>query len=399
MVANQRGFSLIEILVALSVTLIGIFAITTAFSDISKDFNKVFLNRSIKTEANLLMGFLQRNMLRSDIHFYGFTAQTSGLPLGRIVIPYEGRCANLTEPCENSTSYLWVYSDVKSPSLPVICPLDEKTLLIDASVDDFGNLNVSGNSVEVGANGTQMPTGEIDLSQNTVIALTDEPNSVLFSVSGSLQKFDPQYNAETGTFAEPRYAGNSDCIKYTKNRNQLYTLPIKPFLIPDSGVSAPDSQTVLNAMGRPPVKLSPLRLMSVGMGLVDGEMNMVVNDCALDSTSKISCTKVFLRTEGVVSLRAQQIFNKPFAGEKVIRASAFSKNYCDGSGCEVLPIPSPLPVSLNGEIDGQIIKTSFSLIKQEFIHTISFYLQVNRDYKTKKTNPELFNEAYHVSSF
>lgn len=399
MVKNQGGFSLVEIMVALAVTLIGVFAISAAFSDITKDFNKVFLNRSVKTDANLLMGFLQRNMLRSDIHFYAFAGQVSGLPLGRLVIPYEGRCASLIENCENSTSYLWVYSDVKSPSLPIICPLDEKTLLVDVSVDDFGYLNVSGDSVQVSSNGTQMPSGEIDLSVNTVVTLTDEPNSVLFVAAGSLQKFDPQYNPVTGTFGEARYANNSDCIKYTRNRSRLYTLPVKPFLIPDSGVSAPDATTILNAMGRPPMKLSPVRLMSVGMYRVDNELNLVVNDCALDFGNKISCTKVFLRTEGIVSLNAQQIFNKPFAGEKQIRATAFSNTYCNTSGCQVLSIPSPLPVALSGEAAGQIVKSAFSLIKQEYIHTISFYLQVNRDYKNGTTSPHIYNEAYHVSSF
>ncbi|WP_374078703.1 PilW family protein [Bdellovibrio bacteriovorus] len=399
MVKNQRGFSIVEIMVALAVTLVGIFAISAAFSDISKDFNKVFLNRSVKTDANLLMGFLQRNMLRSDIHFYAFAGQTSGLPLGRLVIPYEGKCASLSEACENSTSYLWVYSDVKSPSLPIICPLDEKTLLVDTSVEDFGYLNVSGDAVQVSSNGTQMPSGEIGLAINTVVTLTDEPNSVLFSVAGSLQKFDPQYDSATGIFGEARYAGNSDCIKYTKNRSRLYTLPVKPFLIPDSGVSNPDSTTILNAMGRPPMKLSPVRLMSVGMYRVDSEMNLVVNDCSLDSADKVSCTKVFLRTEGVVSLNAQQIFSKPFAGETQIRATAFSEAYCDTSGCQVLGIPSPLPVALTGETEGQIVKSAFSLIKQEYIHAISFYLQINRDYRSGAVDPRIYSEAYHVSSF
>lgn len=399
MVKNQRGFSLVEIMVALAVTLVGVFAISAAFSDITKDFNKVFLNRSVKTDANLLMGFLQKNMLRSDVHFYAFAGQASGLPLGRLVIPYEGRCASLIENCENSTSYLWVYSDVKKPSLPVICPLDEKTLLVDASVDDFGYLNISGDSVQVSSNGTQMPVGEIDLSIHTVVTLTDEPNSVLFSVAGSLQKFDPQYNSVTGTFGEVRYANNSDCIKYTKNRSQLYTLPVKPFLIPDSGGGTPDTTTILNAMGRPPMKLSPVRLMSTGMYRVYNEMNLVVNDCLLDSGNKISCPKVFLRTEGIIGLHVQQIFNKPFAGETQIRSTAFSNKYCNTSGCQVLNIPSPLPVALSGETEGQITKSAFSLIKQEYIHTISFYLQINRDYKNGTANPHIYNEAYHVSSF
>lgn len=398
MVNNHRGFSVVEILVALAVTLIGVFAISSAFSDITRDFNKVFLNRSVKTEAHLLMGFLQRNMLRSDIHFYAFARQTTGLPLGRIVIPFEGKCASLVENCENSTSYLWVYSDMKTPSLPVICPLDEKTLLLDASINDFGNLSVSGNSVQVSSSGTQMPTGEIDLNMNTIVALTDEPNSVLFSVAGALQKFDPQYNAATGTYGEARYAGNSDCIKYTKDRNRLYALTVKPLLIPDSGTSLPDAVTVLNAMGRPPMKLSPVRLMSVGMGHVDADLNLVVNDCSLEGDA-ISCTKVFLRTDGVMSLHAQQIFNKPFAGEKLIRAVAFSNIYCDTSGCQVLSVPSPLPVALSGETDGQIVKNAFSLVKQEYIHTISFYLQINRDYKSATVSPHIYNEAYHVSSF
>lgn len=399
MVKNQSGFSLIEILVALGVTLIGIFAISSAFSDITKDFNKVFLNRSIKTDANLLMGFLQRNMLRSDVHFYAFAGQVTGLPLGRLVIPYEGKCASLTENCENSTSYLWVYADVKSPSLPIICPLDEKTLLIDSSVNDFGNLGISAKAALVSSNGTQMPVGEIDLSVNTVIALTDEPNSVLFAITGSVQKFDPQYNAVTGTYGEVRYANNSDCLKYTRDKSRLYTISVKPFLVPDSGADTPDATTIINAMGRPPMKLSPVRLMSTGMDHVEKELNLVVSDCALQSGDKISCTKVFLRTEGVVSVHAQQIFNKPFAGEKEIRSVAFSNIYCDTSGCQVLSVPSPLPVALSGESDGQIVKSAFSLVKQEYIHTISFYLQINRDYKTGTTNAPLVNEVYHVSSF
>lgn len=396
---NQKGFSLVEIVVALAVTLIGVFAISTAFSDISKDFSKVFLNRSVKTDITLLMGFLQRNMLRSDIHFYGFAGQATGLPLGRLVIPYEGQCASLTESCSNSTSYLWVYSDVKSPSLPIVCSLDEKTLLVDSSVDDFGVNSFSGNSVQVSSNGKQMPVGEVDLSTNTIIALTDEPNAVLFSVTESLQKFDPQYNSTTGTFAETRYAGNADCLKYTKDRSRLYTLSIKPFIIPDTGTVTPDRQTVLNALGRPPMKLSPVRLMSVGMMTSDGETTLAVNDCTLNSENKVVCDKPFLKTEGVQSLHAQQILSKPFLGETKIRAISFSSLYCDTSGCQVLEIPSPLPISLPGENDGQIIKTSFSLVKQEYIHTVSFYVEINRNYKENSSNAHINNEVYHVSSF
>lgn len=394
---KNSGYSLVEMMVAVAISAVALYVLSQSVVDVFKDSKIISEAYESKNESAILMGFVQRTILRSDVTPYAFHAHGSvwpAEPLARFVVPYYNVCANRTSVCTGRPSVLWGHYENRSPIIPVACALDAENLIVDLQNNEQGTLIFSSPDIVVSAASTDYPSGKINLVANSVIGLLDEPTSVALRVSGAVVSYNPGWNAITQTFADPLFENNPDCRKMISNYANLIKVPVAPLILPDTGATPPTAAAMLNAFGVAPYRLSNLKIFNLGVESATYPTKLSLRTC----DHNFVCDNEVLSVPAVSGFHVQTALSKPMAGDTaIIPFSTVSSSTCVFPSCRTFFPGIKIDYKTPGETTDSLNSTMLSLYKLNFIRSLSFY--VESEVLTSAQQSRLNREVYHATTF
>jgi len=384
---NEKGFSLTEVLVAMGLLTLFSYISATMLSEFSgKSFSSIeSLEQSV--DISVLFTRLQRNGLRRHLTISGFTGSSlsSGVNasgLGKAVMPFPNKCADLTSSCPNDTAFLFANVNInKSPFVTAICALSADKIIVDLGYDNLGAGTLAIDGFNVAPINT-LVGGKIKIVPNAIVLVMDDPNGALFIATSAPAAFNPLFNAGTGLYGEPRFAANPTCLSMVRDRTKLVEVSVKPYLLSNTGSSTPPDALVLASMGEFPVKLTQARMMSIGRNPTLAN-HWGVRFC--DELFPNNCTNtesLFMDKVGKVDIF--EYFKQELGGNAISNRYSIGKSGdCTDGTCKNLNTSSP--DRFFGSISEQSValeSTTFSYLKQNYLDKLEFQIEDNSGNKT-----------------
>lgn len=394
-IASCKGYSLVELLVSVAISGLALYVLSKAVTDVFKDSKIILEHSQSKIEGSIVMGFVQKTIIRSDVTLYGFNgAGIAAKPLARFVLPSLDVCADRSTACLNKPSIMWGVFDNRKPIISVACALSADTLIVDLKNNEQGNLNLVGDTIQVDNLGSDYPKGDIDLGINELVGLLDEPIGTAFKVSSPPAPYDPVFNAGLGTFSDPLFGNNSDCLKNISEYDDLVKFKISPLILPGTGATLPTAATILKTLGAFPLRLVNIKVYNLGLETTAMPTSLALRKCNYNYL----CPDIVITEDKIEGFNIQVILGVLFNGDTKMKPfSIADSTLCTVPNCRILkPIP-PLKYLLPGELETQILPSGFSLVKMDNIRSLDFYVE-------KKTTTSMGDlrsaiEVYHATTF
>lgn len=394
---NNAGYSLVEMIVAVAISAVAFYVLSQSVVDVFRDSKIISQAYESKNESAILMGFVQRTILRSDVTPFAYHAHGSvwpSEPLARFVVPYYNMCANRTTTCMGRPSVLWGHYENRSPVIPVACALDSENLIVDLQNNEQGAMTLSNPDIVVAGAATDYPSGKINLAVDSVIGLLDEPTAVALKVSGSVVSYNPGWNAVTQTFTDPLFENNPDCRKMISNYTNLIKIPVAPLILPDTGGTVPTPAAMLASFGVAPYRLINLKIFNLGVESSTYPTKVSLRTC----DHNFICDKEVLSIPEVTGFHLQTALSKPMAGDTaIIPFSNVTSTTCVFPACRTFFPGIKIDYKNVGETTDALNATMFSLFKLNFIRSISFYIDSNVLTSTEQTRQN--REVFHATTF
>ena len=392
---SQKGYSLIELMIATAISALALYLLSSSVADIFSDSRKILKDSENQSEMNIIMGMVQRSILRSDITLFAFHGDGNATtPLARMLIPHKNLCSDHSSACSGASGVIWATYNNRQPSIPISCSLNSTTLIFSTANSEQGPFTISGTEAVVSSSDSDYPSGRIPLAAGSLIALLDEPLGVLFRVTANPLPYNPGYDAATQTFADVSFGGNPDCRKLA-SYNSLFRITVAPVLAPHSGVTLPTAATVRSAFGVFPTRLVPVELFNFGVKDTSTNTYLQVKRC----DSSLVCNETVVETAGVTHLNIQYVTGRLFSGQTTLKNfSLTSSPHCTAASCLQVTWNIANAYYGTGETDTVMNSSQYSFIKSEQLRTISFFVesqQVSSGNEAVRKNVEV----YHATSF
>ena len=394
---HNAGYSLVEMAVAVAISAVAFYVLSQSVVDVFRDSKVISQSYESKNESAILMGFVQRTILRSDVVPYAFHGQGAtwpNEPLARFVVPYYDFCADRVSVCTGQPSVLWGHYENRTPIIPVACALDANHLIVDLQNNEQGALTFSASEIGVSGASTTYPSGKISLALNSVVGLLDEPSAVALRVSGSAVAYNPGWNAVTQVFADPLFESNADCRKVISNYSNLIKIPIAPLVLPQTGASAHTAVAIKNSFGVAPFRLVALKIFHLGLESSSFPTKLSLRSC----DHSFTCSQEILSVPEVTGFHVQTVLSQSMSGDAaIVPFSTVSSAACISPSCRNFSPGIQIEYKASGETEASLKTNIFSLFKLNFIRSLSFYLDstVLTSAQQSRSNREVF----HATTF
>lgn len=416
---NQKGFSLIEIVIAIGfIGFIGLL-ITTINTEVIKGDKRASENTSI--HADLV---IQENAFSSLINTFDLRMTFTGPGLSfpsntyesRFLIPLPKTCRDLTEiGCENDTSLMFAnYRKKYSPAVEMHCsfnypnaaftvPLtgysNARIFVFAENLDKFGPHSISESPSKIKTSGVPDTyyAGDISLDEDDIFVVQDGAYGSLWRVVKGLKKLPPPPSAPPLVSwlkrALRRAQVGPECYTSLEmNTNEhvyyLYAVPLKPNYL------TTNYHTDLKSFN-PSYKIMNAEILTIGRNNSDGSFG--VNKCKIDpSSEKIICPEhfPFPSLKDVSMVRMDEEFKLPLKPETITKWYDVGKACTHPSGCglgevDLLNVPN-IPKGLVQNLSlpltpglptfekpntAILLEKEFSFYKQDFLHRIRFRIK------------------------
>lgn len=370
---NQNGYSLTEVILSIGLLSVFLFFISTLTGNLWKNTSKSTDSLNQSSDFSVIFTWLQRNSFKRHLSINGFTG-TALSGVGRAIVPFQNKCADLTTACPNDTALFLATVDLKkTPFVTAICALDANRIIVDLGYEYFGTPSLLPDGINVSAINSLFG-GKITIVNNALLLTMDDPNANLFIATGTPKAFNPLYNAATDLYGEPSFAANPTCISLVKDRTKLVVIDIKPYLLPTTGSVNPPAALALSAMGEFPIKLTQPKMVSVGRNPTSPTQwgirfcdDLYPNPCNKPATLE-------LRQVGAVNIF--EYFKLGLGANAFnIRYSLGKPSACKDTSCKNLNIPAVVKFFGPGEEPDILEATQFSFLKQNYLDRIQFELE------------------------
>jgi type II secretory pathway pseudopilin PulG len=415
-VKNSKGLSLVEVIVA--ALLMGglILMIGSLFTGQQKFITQESRLNDQRNILNIVSGFLQKYMSGGDVRFFAFSGRNDGKHLLRFLVPQPGKCADLSDDCAASTSFLFMgYDKSTTPAFNGVCFLNEPTtgtatvrkLLVDPKSQNYGKIEITGTDIEITppSNGVDVPTGKISLARNQTLALLSPPIATVWRVahnSPGIQNVSGS-EANNGNVTIDGHVVGDTCLRALRDSSLgrydgarplgsrydlsgLKKIHIFPYVMANfSGTTNPTNAQLNQSVGAFPKRVFATQVHSVGP-LNDEKLHVV--RCNVESNNRLNCpSSSQIHADGFSAINYSLRFSLGMPNSDseyfvpVRSNSSFSAEWCPAETCSTLPIANPanmLGFAMAGshaETFNTLNPSTFSFLKMEFLSQIRFHLE------------------------
>jgi len=385
---KAQGFTLVEMMVSLGISSIGVLIFLSMSSTLSKGQKSSEQTSFFKGDLNLMASYLRKNAPGGDVRIYGDRPDNIDINVSnkfRQIIPFPGKCRDFVSThanCTQSTALFYMrYDKATSPSVMASCRYTQSSdeyLLINASDTTYGTATFDTDGFSVGTFG--IGTKFLSLKANSLALILSSPLSYVWRVASAPVLYPTTASLPAGACTTPENTA-------AQVANSLYKLKINPFFIGhylDNSLVEPSSATSTLGDSIFPTNLSSATIEVLGLKpAAGGTTNLGISRCRLTSAHALSCLDMNGTTiPDVTSLRIDEKFKIPLrdtSNSNAVLSQQFMYEIlgdtqtptCSDGSCGTFPlkIKSGNEINIdmyasNTEVQTHLENTFFSLYKQ-----------------------------------
>ncbi|MCS6838644.1 MAG: type II secretion system GspH family protein [Bdellovibrionaceae bacterium] len=365
---TNRGITLTEMVASVAIWAIITLIILSVFWWSAKEGKDIEDSADLRQAQLSFQSYLNRLIFLSDLKPLALHGG-SRLPV-HLFVPYLDRCADLSlrPECKGFVTILTAsFSSVDSGFLTAICHLGDGTILIDASIEDFGKVEkISHHQIEVTGFG-RLKSLQYVISNSDYVGFINEGYLRTFRLVGNFELFDAKFDPNNKRLQDPLVIDNQDCQKFFRSPDRLYRVRVTPVIVPltSNNIQQLDSNEMDHYFPKFPALMVKIKLVTIG---IMPEKKMAILNC--ENLQNESCL-------GTVEETFQ--FNSPYLliGFKFRHPSlSQSKTYViqnqvDCPKCVHMSYDYALPYIAANESVNQLNSMHFSLLKMHFLSELT----------------------------